>query len=570
MAASSVTGSFRGIDVSFAYKGPHIVMSVLNNKEDGRRLRVMFQQQPLSGRVNWVSFQLTRHIQDVVVPAEVIHSHKLAFYVDNHEPIATYTEKILDELKQIQELQISETDLEDSAYNPLEPADDDTDDVNSAIQDGTSENNANENIASEIDIASKKIESTKSNPDVEEPDQATLQSIQQNSRENVIDQSNVETRNDDAIPNNNVANNNVANNNVEANSHQEKVAANPTAKEKKEKATNTAKSNSEDYQGLIPQRKKQHISKYVPSVSTELKFKIKVPSLPKSATQMQTTFIPPRTAFSSKVNSKKNGFIGQLVGTFGFTFSSRKKEYYIQQHRHLYEKFHSELEKLESDYNNGCGISLDNWDLESLNEQETAILLLNLMVNEISAWKKVAKKGKSDKEDLVNSLQKIEDELKYTLKQTRGMQAPTPTLFPDRTAMTDQDLMNIQADCDTYLKRFSEKLASLEQKHADKVRIPVFKKFLIEFVRDKLFPSVAEFSDLPSVQTRLNWFLDLVEYEIIPIEPGKTKISQEHHDVKEKRDSEFESETVVEVITPGLQTKGGKRVVQNAVVIQAG
>ncbi len=555
MAANSVTGSFRGIDVSFAYKGPHIVMSVLNNKEDSRRLRVMFQQQPLSGRVNWVSFQLTRNIQDVVVPIEVIHSHKLAFYVDNHEPIATYTGKILDELKQIQERQMSENESEDATHDSVEPEDHDTKEVNSDVQDADTEN-----IESDLNVVPKEIESTKSNHCVEEPDPATLQSIQQNRDEITIDQQNFETRDHHAIHNKN----------AESNSHQGKVVENQTANEKTEKVINTAKLNSGDYQGQIPQRRKQIIGKYIPSVSTELQFKIRVPSLPKSANKMQTTFIPPQTGNASKTNSRKNGFFGQLAGTFGFTFSNKKKEYYINQHRNLHKKFHSDLEKLESDYNNGCGISLDNWDIETLNEQETAILLLNLMVSEIGAWKKVTNKRKPINEELVKSLQNIEDELKYTLKQTRGIQAPAPTLFPDKTAMTDQDLMNFQADCDTYLKRFSEKLASLDQKHAEKVRIPVFKKFLIEFIRDKLFPSVVEFSDLPSVQTRLNWFLDLVDYEIIPIEPGKTKISLEHHDVKDKRDCEYEAETVAEVLTPGLQTKDGKRVVQNAVVIQAG
>ena len=135
MTVNSVTGSFRGIDVSFAYKGPHIVMSVMNNKQDGRRLRVMFQQQPLSGRVNWVSFQLTQQVQDVVVPAEVIHSHKLAFYVDHHEPIATYTEKILDELKQIQERQMSENPSEDPTDDSADQDNHDIKDIHSAVKD---------------------------------------------------------------------------------------------------------------------------------------------------------------------------------------------------------------------------------------------------------------------------------------------------------------------------------------------------------------------------------------------------------------------------------------------------
>ena len=527
MAANSVTGSFRGIDVSFAYKGSHIVMSVLNNAEQGRRLRVMFQQQPLSGRVNWVSFQLTQHAQDIVVPAEVIHSYKLAFYVDNHEPIATFTEKILEELKLIQENQ---------------SADDSTDEP---ISDSREQHQQN--------IEPDRIEKEGENEEIETESKTQTDDVV----------TSVQTRSEP--PSNDDPSDQVS---ADSSDGGGETVENRKVKQTAQEANTSIPNTVIQMPGLLNE-KKHYLGKYIPNVSTELQFKIRVPSLPKSASQDQATFIPPRPAFGAKTNGNKNGFFGQLAGTFGFTFSNRKKEYYTQRNRHLHEKFHAELEKLESDYNNGYGISLANWDLESLNEEETAVLLLNLMVNEIGAWKKSAMKRESTKETLAKSLQNIEDELKHTLKQTRGMQAPAPTLFPDRTAMTDQDLMNIQEDCDSYLKRFSEKLATLEQQHAEKVRLPVFKKFLLEFVRDRLFFEVAKYSDLSSVQSRLNWFLDLVDYEIIPIEPGKTKISPEHHDVKEKRNCDLETDTVAEVILPGLQTKDGKRVVQNALVIQA-
>ncbi len=539
MAANSVTGSFRGIDVSFAYKGSHIVMSVLNTAEQGRRLRVMFQQQPLSGRVNWVSFQLTQHAQDVVVPAEVIHSYKLAFYVDNHEPIATFTEKIIKELKLIQENQSADK----STDEPIS-------DSGAQHQQNIEPDRVEKEGANEEEGADEGIETqSKVHPDDVVPNEETRSEP---------------SANDDPSPQVSASSSDSADNTNEEKKVKQTSNINQTPYEENTSIPNTVI----QMPGLLNQ-KKHYLGKYTPNVSTELQFEIRVPSLPKSASKNQATFIPPRPAFGSKTNGNKNGFFGQLAGTFGFTFSNRKKEYYTQRNRNLYEKFHADLEKLESDYNNGYGISLDNWDLESLNEEETAVLLLNLMVNEISAWKKVALKRESTKETLAKSLQNIEDELKHTLKQTRGMQAPAPTLFPDRTAMTDQDLMNIQEDCDSYLRRFSEKLAILEQQHAEKVRIPVFKKFLLEFVRDRLFFEVAKYSDLPTVQSRLNWFLDLIDYEIIPIEPGKTKVSPEHHNVKEKRNCDLEADTVAEVILPGLQTKDGKRVVQNALVIQA-
>lgn len=535
MAANSVTGSFRGIDVSFFYNGPQIVMSVLNKSEEGRQLRVMFQQQPISGRVNWTSFQLTGQIQDVVVPPEVIKSHKLAFYVDNHEPIATYTEKILEELKLIRDQQLldnesngsaSDSDLQTSPHSQTEEAATAVQNTDVKINEVSNHAHGHENGSFDIAPELQKLASLK-------PEDTNV------------------NQNGDRSPA----------------AKQENISNETTPKANSQVATIPPKPNSVEESIPTPKRKTQNIGQYVPNINTEPQFRIKVPSLPKSASKGQATFIPPRAASTSKSN-KKHGFFGQLAGTIGLNVP-KKKEYYVQQNRHLYDKFHADLEKLERDYNNGCGIPLDNWDLESLSERQIAVLLLNLMVNEISEWKKAAKKSETTKDTLAKSLESIETELKQTLKQTRGIEAPAPTLFPDRTASTDNDLMEIQKDCDTYLQRFSEKLAELEQKHADKVKIAAFKKYLVEFVRDKLFPNVAEFSSSNSVQSRLNWFLNLVDYELMPIEPGKTKFSDEFHELKEKRSSDFESDTIVEVVTPGLQSKDGRRVIQNAVVVQA-
>ena len=68
---------------------------------------------------------------------------------------------------------------------------------------------------------------------------------------------------------------------------------------------------------------------------------------------------------------------------------------------------------------------------------------------------------------------------------------------------------------------------------------------------------------------RLSWFLELMDYEVMPIEIGVTKVSSRQHKLKGARASEFETGTVIEVITPGLQSKDGQRVVQAAVVIQS-
>ena len=127
----------------------------------------------------------------------------------------------------------------------------------------------------------------------------------------------------------------------------------------------------------------------------------------------------------------------------------------------------------------------------------------------------------------------------------------------------------IQSECDAYLHRFTKKLTEQEKKHAAKIEVIVFKKFLIEFVRDFLFVEIAKCARGNALPKRLTWFLDIVDSEVIPIEIGKTKVSPNHHKPKGACVSEFESGTIVEVVTPGLQSKDGKRVSQMAVVIEA-
>ena len=541
MASNSVSGSFKGIEISFTYEGPRVVMSVLNTTDEGKRLRVMFQQQPSSGRVNWTSFRLTGQVQEVVVPHDVLQSHKLAFYVDNHEPISTFTDKILDELKHIQEQYLNDeannvSAPEEEQQSPMLTNDEKIDDLLKKT---------------DFDVDPNLVASQNGNQPIEESE-----SIEYD------DSPNLELQNaDQEIDESANAIDEVADESVNA---VDEVAETIDAA----KLIDESISVDRPKESEIGRKNSKIIENYVPDVSTELQFKIKVPSIPKSATKVQNNYIPSTTRPSASNGKEKNGFFGNLAGAFGLSFAN-KKQYFMEQNKQLYDRFHADLKKLEKDYNDGYGIPLENWDVATLNEQQSAVLLLNLMVNEVSEWKKEANKANSTKATLAKELESIEKELKQTLKHTRGINAPSPTLFPDRTASSDQDLENIQNDCDNYIKRFTEKLSALEQNHAEKVRVPAFKKFLLEFVRDKLFPSVAEFSKLKSVQTRLNWFLDLVDYELIPIEPGVTKFSPERHEVKDICSSDFEADTIVEVITPGLQLKGGKRIVQNAIVVQA-
>lgn len=556
MAANHVTGSFRGIDVSFSLKGPHIIMSVQNKEENGRRLRVMYQQQPSGGRVNWVTFQLAKESQNVIVPSNVIQSHRLAFYVDQHEPISTYTTNIIDELDQIKTQLGIEDQLEEEIEEDKEDNLQETPELDPDTLLPNENGNGNLSISSELNQDS------------------ILSNIQQTQDNTAHNPSEIDPL--ESLGSNHLSTNDSKSDNMEPaiDSSNDKIDANSDITTDNAELTENGLETDFDYPLIedvdnLPKRRVQYVGRSQPSVIEDIRFRIKVPSIPKSSSKLPATFLPPQPISRAKRNGIGQGILKQLSGVLNLSNNKSKKTYYQEQNRSLYEKFHSDLEQLENDYNNGSGISLDNWDYNELSEEEAAVLVLNLMVNEIGSWKKSAKQGNDTKETLATKLEEIEEELKLTLKQTRGITAPSPTLFPDRVATTEQDLVDIQRDCETYLERFTDKLSKLELQHAEKVKLPAFKRFLVEFVKDKLFPIVIEFSSLASVQSRLNWFLDLVDCELIPIEPGKTMISPKLHEVREKRQSDCDRNTVVEVITPGIQSKDGSRIIQSAVVIQS-
>ena len=505
----SVTGSFRDIKVSFTYNGPQIIMSVANQAVEERQLRVMYQRQPLSGRVNWTAFQLSNEEQSKVVPAEVMQSHRLTFYVDDHQPISTYTEKILEDLERIREEspQVNEPDTSTTAPETARDAQ-----QTMVNQNGESDPAGSPTLPAEQKAVA--AEQTEGETDVEKYSVEEVSQITQNGQSPVAHQ--------DTAPQSVV-----------------KTSEQPEPE------------SSESVLDVTP------------------KFKIKVPVIPKSGSnqKQQTTFIPPRT----EAPKGDKGLFGKMRGAWQvFTSSKRNKTYYFQQNQRIQEEFLAKLAKLENNYNKGRGLPLNSWKTETLNEKQTAVLLLNLMVNELADWKKAAKPKDENSNLLAETLETLEEKLRKVLIQTRGVNAPSPTLCPNKDdAKTEQDLIAIQKDCERYIQRFSEKLAGLEQEHAEKVDVLPFKKFLVKFVKENLYANVVKHTLSSTEQERLNWFLGLIDHELMPIEVGKTKFSAKHHQAKGKHSSHFESDTIVEVISPGLQSKDGKQIIRTALVALA-
>ena len=526
MSRNSVTGRFRDIEISFSVEGPRAYMSVRNLISDERQVRVMYQKLAMSGLANWRQFQLTNTPVLLRLPTEVLEAYRLTFFVDNAEPISARIEKILAELDQLR-LTLPSEDL---VYDPLPVLD-------------TPPLRDHSNIDTHTNL---------------DPEPATTQQV-----EKVV------------IP--------------RKSKPVEEQVENITMPDEPERVEEVA--NPSDFQGqtaepeqlILPENEQEpteksspiHIISKSPAVNVDnnLEFKITVPSMPTSVLAKQRkaqAIATSSTGNRSALKQQKKGILGQFAQALGLPVERRRsKAYYQERSETIQSDFQDKLSRLEKDYNEGYALDLNDWDPATLCEEETAILLLNLMVNEVTAWQKETSRSTPETTRLVETLTEVGMQLRQILKQTRGPSTPAPTLFPDLLAENARDVEKIQNECDAYLQRFTKKLIDQEKKHAAKIEVIVFKKFLIEFIRDFLFVEIAKSTQRSALPKRLTWFLDLADSEVIPIEIGKTKVSSNHHKVKGACASEFESGTIVEIVTPGLQSKDGKRVSQMAIVIEA-
>ncbi|MDE0468651.1 MAG: hypothetical protein OYL97_16490 [Candidatus Poribacteria bacterium] len=544
MSTNSVTGSFQDIEVSFSVADGHAFISVRNLIDAERQVRVMYQKLAVSGLANWKQFQLTNTPVSFRLPTEILEAYRLTFFVDKAEPISARLEKILAELDTLKAISPVGNSVE--GLPPLPDI-------------SLSENRD----VNKYTTLKSKVATAQQVEEIVVP--RTPERIERNEQES--EEKSVSMPATPEIS---------AVQTVEPDVPEESILQPelPVAQESEQEA--------EEESAPMPTTPEiptvQNIKPTVYNVNANLEFKIRVPSLPASALaerkKLQIAAMEEHASSGVRNTSSKRtekGIFGQLVQVLGLSAGGiRGKAYYQEKGEAIQNEFQDQLAKLERDYNEGYGLNLADWgDPETLCEEETAVLLLNLMVNEVKDWQKEVGRATPEREEFVQTLNGIDARLRQTLKQTRGISTPSPTLFPDLLAESQRDLEKIQSECDAYLQRFTKKLIEQEKKHAVKIEVLIFKKFLIEFVRDFLFVEVAKSLPGNELPQRLTWFLDLVDSEVIPIEVGETKVSPNHHKVKGACISEFEPGTIVEVVTPGLQSKDGKRVSHMAVVIEA-
>ena len=157
--------------------------------------------------------------------------------------------------------------------------------------------------------------------------------------------------------------------------------------------------------------------------------------------------------------------------------------------------------------------------------------------------------------------------IKDELKTIRGESIPSPKpLVLETDISTDTDLDRIRNQCVDYVARFKGMLSGYELER--QVDEPEYNQFISQLIKDRLYNNVARFIPFDALSEKMSPFLQLVDWEIIPIEIGKTEVDARVHDVQDSRQTLVKPGTVAEVVLPGLMRKTEGIIVQKPVVIR--
>ena len=132
---------------------------------------------------------------------------------------------------------------------------------------------------------------------------------------------------------------------------------------------------------------------------------------------------------------------------------------------------------------------------------------------------------------------------------------------------TDTGLNEIRNKCNLHVARFEGRLFGYEER-CEIDNLEQYNQFIPQFIKDRLFNGVARFLSFEQLPELLDQCLELVGYEVVPIEIGKTQADARMHDIQSSRQTGVAPGTIVEVILPGLRRKVDGEIIQKPVVIR--
>ena len=239
---------------------------------------------------------------------------------------------------------------------------------------------------------------------------------------------------------------------------------------------------------------------------------------------------------------------------------------YRQEAKTTVQQTNERVSELERAYKDGGAIDFIN--IENPTPSQNVLLILNWVVITIREWKnELEQSGKTDR-NLIDTLTYREQDIKEKLKAIRGEKTPVPdSLELETDIYTDTELNEIQKECSYHIAWFEGRLFGYEER-VEINNLEEYDQFIPQFIKDRLFNGVSRFVPFDQLPEQLEQCLQLVRYEIVPIEIGKTQADARVHDIQGSRQTNGECGTVVEVILPGLRRVADGEIIQKPVVIR--
>ncbi len=213
------------------------------------------------------------------------------------------------------------------------------------------------------------------------------------------------------------------------------------------------------------------------------------------------------------------------------------------------------------------GQPIELGEMETATPSQRVLQFLNLMARALGTWKAELERLGESNPNVIETLTCRREDITARLSAIRGESPPSPPpLSVEIECITDAELDDIRNTCAVYVARFEGMLIGYEQ--GREVDSAEYDAFIPRFITDRLFNSVARCMPFEALSERMDKFLHLVGYEIVPIEVGYTKSDSRAHEIQGSRQTGEEPGTIVEVVLPGLQRIADGTIVQKPVVIR--
>ena len=231
----------------------------------------------------------------------------------------------------------------------------------------------------------------------------------------------------------------------------------------------------------------------------------------------------------------------------------------------IIQEAHAKVETLAQVYENGEPI--DIIEIDNPTPSQKVLMILNWIARTIEDWENELEQSGTANPDLIQTLGFANQDIKDKLKEVRGPAPPLPEpLKPDTDVSTDAEYKEFKNKCTAYVSH-SEGLL-VDYQLGRQTAETDYNQFIPQFIKDRLFNGIARFLSVEQLPEHLDQCLQLVGYEVVPIEIGKTKADARLHDIQASRQTGVAPGTIVEVISPGLRRKVNGEIIQKPVVIR--